>query len=59
MDDKPKKRKKKPNKAQRDKIRAAKADTWKDGFNYGYHMGYEQGRRDTIGNAIKADEGLY
>lgn len=49
MDDKPSKprRKKKPNKAAREKMRAAKADTFNEGFKMGYHMGYEQGRRDT------------
>jgi flagellar biosynthesis/type III secretory pathway protein FliH len=35
--------KKKPNKEQRDKIRAERADIYEQGFNHGYQMGYEEG----------------
>lgn len=40
-------RKKKPNKAAREKMRAEKADIFNQGFTMGYNMGYEQGYKDA------------
>lgn len=41
-------RKKKPNKAQRDKMRAHDADIFNEGFKMGYAMGLQQGKADAL-----------
>lgn len=40
-------RKKKPNKAAREKARAERADIFEQGFKHGYGMGYEQGYKEA------------
>lgn len=46
------KRKKKPNKLQRDKARAEKADIYEQGFLHGYNMGYEQAKKEIAGEDL-------
>jgi flagellar biosynthesis/type III secretory pathway protein FliH len=44
-------KKKKPNKQQREKKRAEMADFYEQAFKHGYAMGYHQGEQDTIEKA--------
>lgn len=50
MEDKPKKqrRKKKPNKAARDRMKAEKANEYNVAFSHGYKIGYEIGLREGM-----------
>lgn len=42
-----KKRRKKPNKQQRERMKAEKANIFNEGFTMGFNMGYEQGFKDA------------
>lgn len=39
--------KRKPNKQERQRIRAEKAEIFEYGFNHGFQMGYAQGQKDA------------
>lgn len=40
-------RKKKPNKIQRDKVRTERADLYNEAFSHGYRIGYDQAIKDS------------